>query len=114
MNKPGFLLIELLTATALFLGSLAALAFVYKQTNYTINTAQAKNQALYSLQSQMEELRAAPFAALLAKNGQSFAQNKGKLVVSQVSGTLVLIQGQLNWKTNQPALVFQSLRSCYE
>lgn len=114
MNKPGFLLIEMLVATALFLGALFTLAYAFQQTFIIIDRAQGKSQAYYSLQNQMEELRVIPFPNLLAKNGQSFAKGQGKIAVSQISSSLVLIQAQLDWRPNQPALVFQTLRSCYE
>lgn len=106
-------MIELLVAASLFLGGVVVFGYLLKIGSITADSALSLNQAVYTLQSKMEETRALPFGKLSALDGSLFAQEAGKIIVTPVLADLVKIQLELEWHPKKIPLRLYTLRSKY-
>ncbi len=113
MSKKGFTLIELLMATTLFLLASLTFGYVLKMEKGAGATALRLNQAIYTLQAEMEATKALSFEALAAFNGETFAQEQGKVLVTPVQTDLAKIRLELAWDPKKDPLPLETLRSKY-
>ncbi|MFH1347686.1 MAG: type II secretion system protein, partial [Candidatus Margulisiibacteriota bacterium] len=97
MNKRGFTLIELLIASSLFMVAVIAFNYLLKTSAISSSSATRLNQAAYTIQAKMEEVRNLSFDQLPAQNNSSFAQGKGKVSVIPVMADLLKVQLELDW-----------------
>lgn len=100
-------------AAFLLVTAVAAFNVLLKTGAAAVGSAADLAQATGALQTKMEELRALPFDQLLALNGSTFAQGKGKVKVFAPLPDLLTIQAELAWAGNKTALKLVSLRSKY-
>lgn len=113
MNKKAFTLIELLVAVVVFLTAVTAFHYLLVSGATTVRSAQKLQQAVCTIRSKMETLRATPFPQLGAANGTSFAHGLGKVAVIAVTSDLTKIELQLTWDSDKSPLKLATLRSKY-
>ncbi len=113
MNKHGFTLIELLIAASLFLAAVTGFNYLLRSGADTITSANQFEQAVFTIRSKMEEVRAYPFDQLVYLNGGTFADGRGKVTTVLAMIDLVRIDLELKWADNKTPLKLSTLRSKY-
>jgi prepilin-type N-terminal cleavage/methylation domain-containing protein len=113
VNKQGFTLIELLVAASLFLAAVTGFSYLLKAGSDTVASANELEQAVYAIQSKMEEVRAYPFDKLVYLNNGTFADGRGRVTAVAAMVDLVRIDLELVWAENKNRLRLTTLRSKY-
>lgn len=113
LNRQGVTLIGLLVAAALFLAAVAGFGYVLKIGSISVDSALSLNQAVYTIQSKMEEIGPLPFDQFALLDGNLFAQGAGKVTVTPILADLIKIQLELNWNPDKIPLRLYTLRSKY-
>jgi len=113
LNKKAFTLIEVLIAALLFLAATIGFAYILKYGAASVAKASELNQAAYTIESKMEEIRAMSFYSLPGLNGAVFAKGAGKIRVIPVLADLTQISLELKWDPSRLPLKLYTLRSNY-
>lgn len=113
MNKQGFTLIELLVAASLFLAAVTGFNYLLRSGADTIASANQLEEAVFTIQSKMEEVRAYPFDQLVYLNGGTFAEGRGQVAVVAAMIDLARVDLELKWANNKTPLKLSTLRSKY-
>jgi len=111
LNKPGLTLIELLVSASLFLIISFSFVYVSKTAASSLKTASHLSQAVYTLQTKMEEVKRRDFTKLLSLNGTTFAKEKGKILVAPLLDDLLKIKIEYQWHAKKPPIQYETLRS---
>ncbi len=113
MNKRAFTLIEVLVAALLFLAATIGFAYILKYGAASVAKASELNQAAYTIESKMEEIRSTSFYSLPSLSGRTFAMGAGKITVITVLANLTQISLELKWDPSRLPLKLYTLRSKY-
>lgn len=70
-------------------------------------------EAVYSLQTKMEEIKARSFEDLASLNGATFNGGKGKISITTALADLIKIELELKWDPQKLPLRISTLRSNY-
>ena len=111
MNNRGFTLIESVIALSLFLAATIAFGSLLRLGADTVKASARLTQAVYSIQTKMEEIRACPFEDLPALNGSTFSSGKGKTAIMPILVNMVRIELELKWDPKKMPLKIYTLRS---
>ena len=112
-NRPGFTLIEILTAFAVLLTMTISLHLLLMGGKNTLTSAYNQRQALYIAQNEMEKLLVVPFSELPNYDSKIFANGKGHISIKSVFSDLYQIKIELTWSTAKKPISFITLRSNY-
>jgi hypothetical protein len=100
-------------AAALFLSAVVVFGYVLKTGSITVDSALSLNQAVFTVQSKMEEIRTLPFDQLALLDGSLFEKGAGKIIATPVLADLIKIQLELKWDPKKIPLRLYTLRSKY-
>ena len=78
-----------------------------------MQTTDQLNEAIYILQSEMEEIRSMPFSDLASLNAKTFAEEQGVICTTLVLADLIEIKLELAWDPKKATLQLHTLRSNY-
>ena len=91
MNKRGFLLLEFLLFCPILLLSLAVFTFSLRASKSLFMSSEKKMRTLYTIRSEMENIRRIEFYQLPTQDGRTFAGGSGRIFVRPLSPDLVEI-----------------------
>lgn len=112
MNR-GFTLMELIISVVIFLSIIAAFNYLMQTGKTALAGTGQQKQATYLAAAKMEELRTASFPSISAKNGETFADGNGKILINPVASDLLQVVVAITWADNKNPIQLITLRSMY-